>query len=46
MVREGFVRPEYLDLVQFAPTPAALLDGLSASRRPSFPRAWLSPSEA
>ena len=45
-VREGFVRPEYLDLIQFASTPAALLDGLGAWRPPSFPRAWLSPSQA
>jgi len=45
-VREGFVRPECLDLIQFAPTPAALLDGLDAWRPPSFPRPWLSPSQA
>jgi uncharacterized protein (TIGR00730 family) len=45
-VREGFVRPEYLGLIQFAATPDALLDGLAAWRSPAFPRAWLSPSQA
>ncbi len=45
-VHEGFVRPEYLELIQFAPTHAALLDGLGAWRPPSFPRAWLSASQA
>jgi len=45
-VQERFVRPEYRDLIQFAPTPAALLDGLEAWHPPSFARAWLSPSQA
>ena len=45
-VREGFVRPEYLELIQFADTPAALIDGLSAWRPPAFVRPWLTPSQA
>ena len=44
-VRERFVQPEYLGLIQFASTPAALLDGLAAWRPPSFQRAWLKPSQ-
>jgi uncharacterized protein (TIGR00730 family) len=44
-VREGFVRPEYLGLIQFASTPAALLNGLAAWRPPSLQRAWLKPSQ-
>ena len=44
-VREGFVRPEYLGLIQFASTPAALLDGLATWQPPSFQRAWLRPSQ-
>ena len=39
------MRPEYLDLIQFASTPAALLDGLAAWQPPSFPRVWLRPSQ-
>jgi uncharacterized protein (TIGR00730 family) len=45
-VREGFVRAEYLELIQFASTPAALLDGLTIWRPPAFPRPWLTPSQA
>ena len=45
-VGEGFVRPECLDLIQFASAPAALLDSLDGWRPPSFPRPWLSPSQA
>jgi len=45
-VQERFVRREYLELIQFAPTPAALFDGLSAWRPPAFPRPWLTPSQA
>ena len=35
-VREGFLRPEYLGLIQFASTPASLLDGLAAWQPPPF----------
>lgn len=44
-VREGFLRPEYLGLIQFASTPAALLDGLATWQPPPFQRVWLRPSQ-
>ena len=43
-VAEGFVRPEYAELLMFAETPAALLDRFAAWRPPDIPRAWLDPS--
>src|SRR5439155_201254 len=43
-VAEGFVRPEYAELLMFAETPAALLDRFAAWRPPDIPRAWLEPS--
>jgi len=43
-VAEGFVRPEYAELLMFAETPAVLLDRFAAWRPPDIPRAWLDPS--
>ena len=43
---EGFIRPDYLDLLLFAATPADLLDRLTAWTPPALPRPWLSPSQA
>ena len=43
-VAEGFVRPEYAELLMFAETPAALLDRFAGWRPPAIPRAWLDPS--
>jgi uncharacterized protein (TIGR00730 family) len=44
-VREGFVRREYVGLLLFADTPAELLDRFAAWQAPTFPRAWLTPSQ-
>ncbi|HEV8141527.1 MAG TPA: TIGR00730 family Rossman fold protein [Methylomirabilota bacterium] len=44
-VREGFVRREYVGLLLFADTPAELLDRVTAWQPPTFPRAWLTPSQ-
>jgi hypothetical protein len=44
-VREGFVRREYVGLLLFADTPADLLDRFTAWQPPTFPRAWLTPSQ-
>lgn len=44
-LREGFLRPEFFELLLFADTPAELLDRLAAWQPPSFPRVWLSPSQ-
>ena len=43
---EHFIRPDYLDLLLFAATPADLLDRLTAWTPPALPRPWLSPSQA
>ena len=43
-VAEGFVRPEYAELLMFAEAPAALLDRFAGWRPPEIPRAWLDPS--
>lgn len=40
-VGEGFVRREYFALLQFADTPAELLDRFAAWQPPSLPGAWL-----
>ena len=45
-VVEGFVRPEYAELLMFADTPAGLLDGFAGWRPPDIPRAWLDPTRA
>jgi len=44
-VGEGFVRRDYLALLLFADTPADLLDRFERWRPPTFPRAWLDPSQ-
>lgn len=44
-VREGFVRREYLALLLFADGPADLLDRIETWQPPTFPRAWLDPSQ-
>jgi hypothetical protein len=44
-VREGFVRREYVGLLLFTDTPAELLDRFAAWQPPTFPRAWLTPSQ-
>lgn len=44
-VGEGFVRREYLDLLLWADTPAALLDAFAAWRPPPVIRAWLNPNQ-
>ena len=44
-VREGFVRPEYVGLLLFGDTPAALLDLFAAWQPPVITRAWLAPSQ-
>jgi uncharacterized protein (TIGR00730 family) len=44
-VREGFLRPEYADLVLFADTVADALDGLACWRPPRLARAWLGTAE-
>lgn len=44
-VQEGFLRPEYLDLLFFAATVPELLDRLTAWRPPTFSRVWLSASQ-
>lgn len=45
-VREEFVRRDYLALLLFADTPGELLDRFAAWQPPTFPRAWLAPSQA
>jgi len=45
-MREGFVRQENFALMQFADTPAALLDSFAAWRPPPTARAWLDSSQA
>jgi uncharacterized protein (TIGR00730 family) len=45
-MHEGFVRPENFALLQFADTPAALLDGFAAWRPPPGARGWLDSSQA
>ena len=45
-VREGFVRPEYFELLLFASTAADALDRLATWRPPAVGRAWLRPSES
>ena len=44
-VREGFVRRDYLALLLFGDTPAELLDRFERWQPPTFPRAWLDPSQ-
>jgi hypothetical protein len=44
-VGEGFVRREYLALLLFADTPAALLDAMAAWQPPRGGGAWLAPSQ-
>ncbi len=39
------VRREYVGLLLFADTPAELLDRFTAWQPPTFPRAWLTPSQ-
>jgi uncharacterized protein (TIGR00730 family) len=44
-VQEGFVRPEYADLLLVEPTPTALLDRFAAWRPPAAPPVWLDATE-
>jgi uncharacterized protein (TIGR00730 family) len=44
-VEEGFVRPEYADLLLVEPTPAVLLDRFAAWRPPPAPPVWLDATE-
>src|SRR5947208_6518422 len=38
--REGFLRPEYTQLLLFADTPSELLDRMTTWTPPTLPRAW------
>jgi uncharacterized protein (TIGR00730 family) len=42
---EGFLRPEYTQLLLFADTPSELLARLTTWTPPPLPRAWLTPSQ-
>jgi uncharacterized protein (TIGR00730 family) len=44
-VAEGFVRPEYAELLLVDATPAALLDRFAGWRPPAAARVWLDPSQ-
>jgi len=44
-VEEGFVRPEFRNLLLSADTPAALLDRMVGWRAPAVRRAWLDASQ-
>jgi len=43
--REGFLRPEYTQLLLFADTPSELLDRMTTWTPPTLPRTWLAPSQ-